>query len=405
MPVEKTDVIDLVTTHPKTNTRALVMVETRDWNSTPGSVAQLHAKIEAYAQFILSGSLARQHPEWAKSPVCIRLEHFTPIIPEVAAALRLWAGRLSGIPVGVCSHRMYWDPLINLFHRLVARFTDSDHRLVQWLPETGASVPLLSSKQFAEAFVAALSQKVPNYQIQIVQDLQLKFIGPDGKESGGFLYNAYNHYRIAPDSKTEVIEKYLKGVLETLQKVDEPINRDRIVPVVKDKDWLREVNEAVKARGGEKEMENVHEVYNEELVIAYAEDTPNNIHYLVPADLTKLKLERKDLRKLACANLARLLPTPDIQVERGAYRIRAGGDYDASLLLLEGVWENSKLEIRGEIVVAIPARGFLVVTGSEDADGLRMVRAMAEKVAAEAPYRLSSKLFVRREGTFVSFEH
>jgi len=404
MPVEKPDVIDLMTVHPKTNVLALVMVETRDWISTTGSIQQLHEKFSSYARFILTGSLAQQRPDLANSPVCIRLEHFTPITPEVAAALRQWAGRLSGIPIGIFSHRMYWNPIVNLFHRLIEKFTGKDQSLIQWFPEASAGAALLTGKQFTEEFVALVGEKLPKHAVRIVKELHLRITRSDGQESDGFLNNAYNHYLLAPDNKAEIAQKYSASFLETGGQIDEPTNKDLIVPVMKDKAWLQDFNRSLKAQAGQNVMENVHEVYNEELVIAYAEDSPKSIRYLTPARFAELKMESKDLRKLACTNLERLLPTVDIQMDTGVYRIRAGGDYDATLLLLDSVWENGKLDVRGEIVAAVPARDFLVVTGTEDADGLRTLRAMAVNIAAKAPYRLSAKLFVRRGGTFVPFE-
>lgn len=109
MPVEKTDLVDFVTHHPKSNELTLVMVETRNWNATPEGIQQLNAKLTTYADCIMSGALARQYPRHAKCPVFIRLDHFSPMTEGVAAILRRWAGRLAGIPVGICSHRMYWN--------------------------------------------------------------------------------------------------------------------------------------------------------------------------------------------------------------------------------------------------------------------------------------------------------
>jgi uncharacterized protein YtpQ (UPF0354 family) len=60
--------------------------------------------------------------------------------------------------------------------------------------------------------------------------------------------------------------------------------------------------------------------------------------------------------------------------------------------------------VDGEIVVAIPARGILVVTGSRNKPGLKTLRELAAKTAAEAAYRLTSQLFVFRNGGFEPFD-
>jgi len=52
----------------------------------------------------------------------------------------------------------------------------------------------------------------------------------------------------------------------------------------------------------------------------------------------------------------------------------------------------------------IPAKDCLLATGSEDAGGIQVIRAMGQKVMAEVPHRLTSTLFVRRGGGFVPFE-
>jgi len=54
-------------------------------------------------------------------------------------------------------------------------------------------------------------------------------------------------------------------------------------------------------------------------------------------------MEMKDLRLLACANLKRILPKPNIQADNGIWRISAGGDYEASLLLLDDFWNDRKV--------------------------------------------------------------
>ena len=71
MSVAQPDVIDFVARHPKTDDTLLVMVEVRDWNSSPIATQQLDTKLAAYSEFILSGALARQFPEAANRPVRI----------------------------------------------------------------------------------------------------------------------------------------------------------------------------------------------------------------------------------------------------------------------------------------------------------------------------------------------
>ncbi len=121
MSVEQSDVIDFVARDPKTDETLLVMVEVRDWDLTAIAIQQLETKLALYSEFILSGVLASQFPEAANRPIRIQLDHFRPITKSVGTKLREWSGKLSGIPVSVWSHRMYWNPLLNFFFRIATR--------------------------------------------------------------------------------------------------------------------------------------------------------------------------------------------------------------------------------------------------------------------------------------------
>jgi uncharacterized protein YtpQ (UPF0354 family) len=399
--VDKADVIDLVVQDPKTGEVMLIMVETRDWRAAPEAIEQLHAKFQLYAQYVMSGSMAQEYPDMAKSPVSIRLDHFAPMVDRVAAALRQWAGRLSSVPVGVSSHRLYWNRLVSLLRKILPALRKCD--TVRWIAEPASAEPLLTRVQFTEEIAAVLRSGIPKGEVQVIGELQLKIIAPNKVESAGYLENAYTQYMLASDQKDSIINKYATSLVETAGCVSQPIDRSRIVPILKDNAWVEEINQNLKARGKEKAVASVHEPYNEELTIVYAQDTPRNVQYLTTEHLGELGLELKELRPLACTNLKRLLPEPDIQVDNGIYRIKAGGDYDASLILLEDFWNFAKIDVDGELVAAVPARDFLLVTGSQDTVGMTRLKQLAQSIASKAPYRLTPKLFVRRHDRFVPF--
>jgi uncharacterized protein YtpQ (UPF0354 family) len=81
----------------------------------------------------------------------------------------------------------------------------------------------------------------------------------------------------------------------------------------------------------------------------------------------------------------------------------ADGANEASLLLLPELWTMRKLKVDGDFVVALPTRDVLVVTGSNDADAIRRVRALAQKGFAEGPYSISPKLYRFRDGKLNEF--
>ena len=116
--------------------------------------------------------------------------------------------------------------------------------------------------------------------------------------------------------------------------------------------------------------------------------------------------DRKELRKLAMQNLMRLLPKARMENIGDVTIITAGGDYEASLLLFDHFWAggkiNGQIEVKGDIVVAIPAKNVLLVTGSRSRKGLQVVREIAAK-EVQGPHRITDTLFVYRDGRFRKF--
>ena len=81
----------------------------------------------------------------------------------------------------------------------------------------------------------------------------------------------------------------------------------------------------------------------------------------------------------------------------------AGGDYEASLLLFDDIWRGGKIKMNGDIVVAVPAKDVLLITGSNNRKGIAAVRELAAKYKAESRYEITDTLFVYRNGRFVKF--
>lgn len=265
---------------------------------------------------------------------------------------------------------------------------------------------VLTPGQFTNEFAQELRKASSELKVEVVKDLELKVTTADGRESTSFLDNAYDTYKLDPKSKQEVIQNFVASGIDTFESLgkSEALDRKLIVPVVKDRPWLEETRQALVARGATKLPEHVHEDLNAELIILYAEDSPKNIRYVGPKDLEDAHIERKELRTLACENLKRLLPKIERQGANGLFMITAGGDYEASLLLLDSIWSDIKREVRGDVVVAIPSRDLLIVTGSEDSQGIEKMKQIVQKSYAQGSYRLTTKLFVFHGGKLEEFK-
>jgi uncharacterized protein YtpQ (UPF0354 family) len=264
---------------------------------------------------------------------------------------------------------------------------------------------VISQAQFTREFAEALRQSSPGLKVEIVNGTELDITKTDGSHVSTFLSNAYDLYKQSPKSKDEIIRRYVAADLESLINVNisNTVDRTRIVPIVKDKPWLEDFKKELAARGTKKLPDSVYEELNSDLVIVYAEDSPNSVRYLVAKDLEEAHIDRKDLRGLACTNLLRQLPKVKKEGAKNLYILNVGGDYEASLLLLDSVWSDVQKDVHGDIVVAIPTRDVLMVTGSQDSQALKEMKKLVDEAFTQGAYTLTKQLFVRRDGTFDRF--
>lgn len=268
---------------------------------------------------------------------------------------------------------------------------------------TAVAKDLLSEEAFTEAFSRALTERAPALAILRSGPLHLTAKDAAGKEFQAFLDNAYNNYRQDPAALDGILETYTAGLVETWQ-ADDHIDTTRIVPVVKDAAYVPDIRAAMRSHGSNPDWEPVFETYNEALVILYAEDTERNIRYMGTSEMAETGFPIEGRLARALANLKVLLPKLQVYDQGGFYWVTAGGDYDASLLLFDRLWQNLKLPIKGELVAAVPARNVLVVTGTEESQGLIALKHFVAETIASDSYPLTDQLFVYRDGKFVLFE-
>jgi uncharacterized protein YtpQ (UPF0354 family) len=274
--------------------------------------------------------------------------------------------------------------------------------LALWAGCSKAAV--LSPSEFTQEFAESLRQARPGLKVEIVKDLQLKVASASGRDSLTFLDNAYDTYKQDPNKKAEVIQRYITGGFELMGGSRGGVDRTRIVPLIKNRALLETTRQAASSFGAKKAPELVSEEFSKDLVIMYAEDLPKSFRYLTPADLKKANIDLGELRSLACENLKRLLPKIEYRGTNGLYMVTAGGNYEASLLLLDSMWHGGQMNVQGDFVVAIPTRDLLLVTGSEYPEGIEKVKQIVKKASSGGSYRVSPLLFVYRNGKFEEYK-
>lgn len=247
----------------------------------------------------------------------------------------------------------------------------------------------ISEREFAQKYMKVLKKQYPTVSFELDSDLSIKSkkAGIDYKH---YIDNAYVDYKAEPDSLEEIIKRYAvsTGDLYTDQI---GIDLKNIVPVIKPIEYLDKIDRLNKDSGA---IPMVTEKYNNRLIIAYAEDSKNSIKYLTEIDFKGLSISKDSLKSIALRNLDKILTNIQREGGDGVYMITAGGNYEASLILLSSIWTKENFIVDGEFVVAIPNRDMLLITGSNNKQGIAKLRKITAESYNANPYQISEYLYI-----------
>lgn len=209
--------------------------------------------------------------------------------------------------------------------------------------------------------------------------------------------NAYRDYRSSPDSLAPILHRYASTAADVYASAV-ALSKDNIVPVIKSAGFVTDAEKMAGQAGGAKGFDAVFEPYNDNLVIVYAQDTKTGIEYFLPDDLKKAGIDKDSLRPMAIRNLIRLLPDIQIKGSKELYMVTAGGNYEASLLLMDDLWTKKNLAVDGDFIIGVPNRDLLLVTGSKDKVGIGKLRELVHRMYTTGNYPVSDALYKRGEG-------
>ena len=252
---------------------------------------------------------------------------------------------------------------------------------------------MLNETEFSTEFAKRLIDKIEGLKIYSIKGLEIQTEYENSNEYKHFLNNCYSEYLREPESIEEVFEKYLNSS-NSLYKPNETINISDILPVIKDERFIQSVLEI----NPDFEKNHTYEKYNDELYIFYVEDTETNINYLTQEDFEKLNIEKSELKKIAIENL-----TNSIEIERhgenGYFMLLADGNYESSMILLD-IWSKENFKVNGEIVVGIPSRDLLIITGKNDTENIKKLKQTINEINENGDHLVSEKLFEYKNGKF-----
>jgi uncharacterized protein YtpQ (UPF0354 family) len=235
---------------------------------------------------------------------------------------------------------------------------------------------------------------MPDAVITMAGDASVRVINHEGKESTTFLDNAWIAYAKDPENRRGLLERHLRVATSLGGEDHEPIARERIVAMIKDAQYMTMFGP---------EHEPMVEHLCGDLWVVYTEDFPDRMRSLKRSGVREAGIDESELRELAKQNLRRIMPPAEQHGDGPWYLLTAGGDYTASLLLFDSLWEELANAVAGRLVAVAPARDTLLFTGSDSEEGLAAIRKHASDIMTSGNYLISATMLVRVDGRWDIF--
>jgi uncharacterized protein YtpQ (UPF0354 family) len=262
-----------------------------------------------------------------------------------------------------------------------------------------------TSFEFTKHYSTMLAELIPDAAIQVAGKLSLKATTDDDREIEISLDNAFRDYEISPEFDV-VFDAYAQAFLGSVYPEDEfKVELHCLVPVIRGPQFIAGLREKLGLSEGETdETLPAHEPVNEHLSLFYVHDSADAVDYLTQQELDSTGAPPERLRKVAVENLHAILPEIQLHGTDGVVMLVAGGNYEASLILYNSLWDDDTLPIEETPIIGVPNRDVLIVTGNTQPERIEQTRAFVEDSFASGDHPISKELFIRVAGGWQRYE-
>jgi hypothetical protein len=213
-----------------------------------------------------------------------------------------------------------------------------------------------------------------------------------------YLRNIYQDYRKAPLLKrSHVIREYVRAIRSTHDAPDFDFAqaRTQLLPKIRERYYHQVLKLMSLTEGNEKLSAFPVRVFSDDLTVELVLDHPKAVSIVNQKTLDDWKISFDDALKIARENLWQISKADFQELAPGVYFYPAQDTHDASRLFLHDlIWQ---LKVQGDHIAMVPERTALLVTGSENAEGLLQMATVTERLLQEQT-RPMSGVAVRLEG-------
>jgi uncharacterized protein YtpQ (UPF0354 family) len=139
--------------------------------------------------------------------------------------------------------------------------------------------------------------------------------------------------------------------------------------------------------------------YSGDLHVCYLVDKGQSYGYIQNHHLEDDGISADDLHQIGLRNLKHLIGQSSTRVQPygKVFTFLAGGDFGASVMLLDEFWEGEfRKFVIGRYAAAIPARDVLAFCDVESGDGITELQGVINRVWPTGNHLISDKVYVRQ---------
>jgi hypothetical protein len=148
---------------------------------------------------------------------------------------------------------------------------------------------------------------------------------------------------------------------------------------------------------------HVFDVLFDDLIVGYSIGRPYGERLMTWAEFQRIRMPRRELRRRAAEFLDYALQNVALHGQPPALMPSFGG-IESSLLLADDFWDSLEGSVPGAIVIGMPTRDALIITGSRSPSGIAKVRRAVDRMfLAGSEHLLTPDLLVRNRGAWQRF--
>jgi uncharacterized protein YtpQ (UPF0354 family) len=142
-------------------------------------------------------------------------------------------------------------------------------------------------------------------------------------------------------------------------------------------------------------------IFNEDLIITFLVDDSENqlFKYIQKRDIQSEQINKTTLLEIGINNLYNLAEENELKLqplEDDCYALLLDGNFEASLILLDDLWDNTLNEFAPDgFAVAIPARDILAFCNLNSKIGIEKLKNIISNVWENGDYLLTDKILIR----------